>query len=202
VSHPGSDNQGWRAEELVPRPDPTKLTTEAVERATLQYRRELSQLRELIETRLDAMDADRALRFGDMQLQMDQRFTSAQKAVETALLSAEKAVTKAETAAEKRFDSVNEFRQAMNDQTRLYMPRTEYEAAHKSLEARMGVTVDRLAALELRLTSRLDRGEGLDAGSSGQRNEQRLNTNVTIAVISTLLLILSIAVTIFIATRH
>ena len=46
--------------ELIPRPDPTRLTSEAVEKATSQYRRELEQLRELIETRLNGMDHDRA----------------------------------------------------------------------------------------------------------------------------------------------
>jgi len=45
---------GW-----VPVPDPTTLTTEAVERATGVFRRELQALRETLETRLDAADADR-----------------------------------------------------------------------------------------------------------------------------------------------
>ena len=46
---------GW-----VPVPDPTTLTTEAVERATGVFRRELQSLRETLETRLDAADHDRA----------------------------------------------------------------------------------------------------------------------------------------------
>lgn len=41
----------WR-----PVPDPTELTTAAVELATAQYRRELATLREIIETRLDGGD--------------------------------------------------------------------------------------------------------------------------------------------------
>jgi hypothetical protein len=40
----------------VPVPDPTKLTTDAVDKATDTFRRELSFNRELIETRLAAMD--------------------------------------------------------------------------------------------------------------------------------------------------
>jgi hypothetical protein len=43
----------------TPRPDPTALTTEAVEKATAQYRRELAGLREILETRLRGMDEDR-----------------------------------------------------------------------------------------------------------------------------------------------
>lgn len=40
----------------VPVPDPTKLTTDAVNAATQQWRRELAGFREVFETRLDAMD--------------------------------------------------------------------------------------------------------------------------------------------------
>jgi hypothetical protein len=45
------EGAGW-----VPRPDPTKLTTDAVTAATAQWLRELAATRELIETRLAAMD--------------------------------------------------------------------------------------------------------------------------------------------------
>jgi len=56
--------------ELIPRPDPTRLTTEAVERATEVFRREITALRELhdkdmaafratVEARLGGMDQDR-----------------------------------------------------------------------------------------------------------------------------------------------
>jgi hypothetical protein len=53
------DAANWRQDDLVPRPDPTKLTTEAVDKATAQYRRELAALREIIETRLAGSDEDR-----------------------------------------------------------------------------------------------------------------------------------------------
>ena len=41
---------------LMPIPDPTKLTTDAVNRATVQFQRELANLREIFETRLNAID--------------------------------------------------------------------------------------------------------------------------------------------------
>ncbi len=44
------------------------------------------------------------------------------------------------------------------------MPRAEYEATRVSLSDRIDANANRVGALELRLTSRLDRGEGLDAG--------------------------------------
>jgi len=50
----------------VPVPDPTKLTTEAVEKATDQFRRELATLREIIDTRLKGMDTERALLWGEL----------------------------------------------------------------------------------------------------------------------------------------
>ena len=43
----------------IPVPDPTKLTNEAIDRVTLQYRRELGQLQRLFETRMDGTDTDR-----------------------------------------------------------------------------------------------------------------------------------------------
>jgi hypothetical protein len=59
---------------------------------------------------------------------------SAEKAVSAALTASKEAVTKAETASEKRFDSVNEFRKTLSDQTSTFLPRPEYEAKHENLK--------------------------------------------------------------------
>ena len=136
-------------------------------------------LREHLGQRIDALD--RAL---------SRRMDDADKAIQAALVSAEKAVVKAETASEKRFEGVNEFRKALSDQTATFIPRAEYETALASLAARVVANADRVAALELRLTSRLDRGEGSDAGAAGQRGEQRLNMSQVIAAIATLAAVL------------
>lgn len=55
----------------------------------------------------------------------DQRFRAQEQAVAFALQAAEKAVTKAELAAEKRFESVNEFRNQLKDQTGTFITRNE-----------------------------------------------------------------------------
>lgn len=55
----------------------------------------------------------------------EQRFKAQEQAVAFALASAEKAVTKAELAAEKRFESVNEFRNQLKDQTGTFITRNE-----------------------------------------------------------------------------
>lgn len=53
---------GW-----VPVPDPTTLTTEAVERATGVFRREILALRETLETRLAGNDRDRELLWTELR---------------------------------------------------------------------------------------------------------------------------------------
>jgi hypothetical protein len=126
----------------------------------------------------------------------------ADKAIQAALASAEKAVAKAETASERRFEGVNEFRRTLSDQSATFLPRTEYDAAHTALVDRVNANSERMAALELRLTSRLDRGEGSDVGAAGQRTEQRLNTGSLVGIAGTVLALVAIAVTIIIATRH
>jgi len=71
--------------------------------------------------------------------------------VDTRLEAIDKAVTKAEAATEKRFTGVNELRGALEDQQRLFMPRTETEAMFVSMNARMAVleeTINRLEAVK------------------------------------------------------
>jgi hypothetical protein len=65
--------------------------------------------------------------FASMQLQMNQRFDASDKAVASALTAADLATSKAETAAEKRFDSVNEFRQTLSDQTKSFVTLDKFE---------------------------------------------------------------------------
>ena len=163
------DDPDWR-----PIPDPTLLTTQ-------QLLRELGALRELLETRINGLDR-----------LLSRRMDDADKAIQAALVSAEKAVTKAETASEKRFEGVNEFRQALADQTATFIPRAEYDTAHAALTERVTSSADRVAALELRLTSRLDRGEGTEAGAAGQRGEQRLNLSQVIAGIATIVAVVTL----------
>ena len=138
-------------------------------------------LREYLIQRIDGQD--RAL---------SRRMDDADKAIQAALVSAEKAVTKAETASEKRFEGVNEFRKALSDQTATFIPRAEYETALAALAARVNANAERVGTLELRLTSRLDRGEGSDAGAAGQRTDQRLNMSQVIAGIATLVAVVTL----------
>lgn len=83
---------GWQQADLVPRPDPTELTNRAIELVTEQYRRDLKQLRELLETRLDCMDS---------AAQTHLRETSALRA------QVEEKITHLRELAEEKFDGID-----------------------------------------------------------------------------------------------
>lgn len=85
---------------------------------------------------------------------VDVRFDAQQKAVEAALASADRAVIKAEAASDKRFDSVNEFRQTLSDETKSFITRVEYDNAHKGLE-------DKVQELSARVSTAESRSVGL-----------------------------------------
>lgn len=94
-------------------------------------------LREYVDVRIDALD----------------------KAVITALNAADRAVLKSEVASDKRFDSVNEFRESLNDQNRTLMPRAEAEQAMRGMAEKIDELTKRIAANE-------DRARGLGQGWS------------------------------------
>ena len=132
-----------------------------------------SDLRESVRQQADDMRKMLDERYATQTKALDAAFKAAEQAVQTALVSAEKAVTKAEAAADKRFESVNEFRKALTDQTASFMPRTEYDSAHKTLTDRLSGVNERIGALELRLTSRLDLGAGNVTGAASARSDDR-----------------------------
>lgn len=66
---------------------------------------------------------------------------AAKDALTAALASAEKAIAKAEQASDKRFESVNEFRETLSDQTGTFIARNEYSVQYNAI-------ADRLTALE------------------------------------------------------
>lgn len=182
----------WQQRDLVPRPDPTLLTNAAIEQVTLQYRRELSSLRELLDSKISNLGQLLDERYATQTKALDAAFRAAEQAVAVALANAEKATIKAETAAERRFESVNEFRKALTDQTATFLPRPEYLTAHKALEDRLTIVNERLASLELRLTSRLDTASGTVAGEVAQRGEQRAGRADLNQVIIPVIMVLSV----------
>lgn len=196
----------WERADLVPRPDPTKLTTEAVERATVQYRRELTALRELLGIRIDNLGMLLDERYATQTKALDAAFVAAEKATATALASAEKAVGVATASNEARFQGVNEFRKTLSDQATNLLPRTEYAAAHRALEDKLTIVNDRVGALELRLTSRLDLTAGTTSGEHGQRGENlavraQLSQTVIMIVMSLAVIVSIVSVIAFIVKK-
>jgi hypothetical protein len=82
-----------------------------------------------------------------------------------ALDAQQSAVEKAEIANNKRFDSVNEFRAALSDQTNTFMSRSETEAIINSVRAQMEqkyqTNSDKIDALIVRV----ERSEGKNTGA-------------------------------------
>lgn len=70
------------------------------------------------------------------------------------LLDMDKAIIKALGATEKRFESVNEFRATLSDQTNTFLPRAEFDATSEALKERMTV-----------LTTRIDKTDAQKQGS-------------------------------------
>jgi small-conductance mechanosensitive channel len=195
---PGRGNvpgAGW-----TPVPDPTALTTEAVERATAQFRRELAGLREVLEARMNCADAERRLllqimdersaqiqqQFAERDARFAERDQARQDAVRTALDAAKE---------------LSDARDAATDKAT-----GKFEDSVRTQIAQLGALAesgrDQLGSQIQALKERLDRGEGSDTGAAGYRTEQRLNTSSLVGIAGTVLALVAIAVTIIIATRH
>lgn len=101
-----------------------------------------------------------------------------QKAVQAALQSTKEAILKAETATEKRFESVNEFRKTLSDQTSSFLPRPEYDANHKALEDKMQV-----------LTDRANTSEGQTQGSQITKGNLYAAVGAVVAILGFLVLL-------------
>lgn len=84
-------------------------------------RLEIAQLKEMI---LAIEAKNKELRVADA-LANEQRFKAQEQAIAFALAEKEKAIIKAELGTEKRFESVNEFRNQLKDQTGTFITRNE-----------------------------------------------------------------------------
>ncbi|PYC66002.1 hypothetical protein C7C45_26970 [Micromonospora arborensis] len=106
-----------------------------------------------MEQQLSALERLIDARMANLAIRIDAQAAQ----VGLALASADKAVTKAETATEKRFESVNEFRQTLSDQTKTFIARVEFEVVRDSHAAHIADLASRLDKLE-------GKGVGLNAG--------------------------------------
>ena len=180
--------QDWRQQQdWRPIPDPTELTTDAVNAATAQYHRELAALREILETRLDAMD--KAASFLDQTVNRtptviqtaianvrevyDERFKSVAQQFAERDVRTEQAAKGGKEALDAALLAAKELVAQQNEANRGEAAKTEQNFTKQ---------IDAQAARIDELKERIDRGEGQTAGSAGQRNETRLNTGTVISV--------------------
>jgi hypothetical protein len=112
-----------------------------------------------IKALVDERDVRYSQRFAAQQEALTAALSAAKEAVAAALLAADRAVTKAELASEKRFESVNEFRGALSDQTSKLIPRTEADQRFSAMEDKINLNTERLERME---------GRGAGLGSAWQ----------------------------------
>jgi hypothetical protein len=98
-----------------------------------------------LQIQIDALNEKFKLLMDEAEKRNGQRFDAQQEAVATAMVAqekavlaamaaAEKAVTKAEVAAEKRFESVNEFRKTLSDQTSTFITRDRFDGVVERID--------------------------------------------------------------------
>lgn len=87
---------------------------------------------------------------------VDVRINALELSMLNGLATSKEAVEKAERATELRFDSVNEFREQLNDQQRTFLPRLEYEQAHQALINRVNELTTRVSEREARAEGRVE----------------------------------------------
>jgi hypothetical protein len=86
-----------------------------------------------------------------------------EKATAAALISAKEAVDKAADANAKHFDSVNEFRKTLSDQTATFIPRAEASIAAKAQDDKLKGLTDRLDAIATLQTQAAGKSEGINS---------------------------------------
>lgn len=100
-------------------------------------------------------------RYATQTKALDAAFAAAKEAVTAALAAAETAVAKAEAAADRRFESVNEFRGQLNDQSRTFISRDESLSRHDRTTEAMSEMAKRQENDMRQIRERIDRDLGV-----------------------------------------
>lgn len=93
-------------------------------------------------------DQQYAQRFEAQQQAINAALMAQKEAINAALVAQKEAVIKAEVATEKRFEGVNEFRQTLGDQQRMFITRTEVDINLKSLNEKVGLIQSQMERLQ------------------------------------------------------
>jgi chromosome segregation ATPase len=195
------------AGDLKPRPDPTTLTAVAVDRVRDDLRREIAGLREIIETRLAAIDdrhaaqADVAARIrleleeevrhlrelgGERFSSIRQQLNDRDLRITEASGAADKALTAALSATRELVEARAAAAAAAADKYEL-----QIAAQIRQLSELAAASRDALDAKIGALKERIDRGEGQGQGAAVQRFDQRASLGTVIAAVATLVAVVS-----------
>jgi len=102
--------------------------------------------------------------FDETDRRYEERFIAQEKATKSNLDSAKEAVLKAEAAAERRFESINEFRQALSDQATQFIPRIEAVQRTEQNSEKITNLEKRMTEALTQINSRLDLNAGKSTG--------------------------------------
>jgi hypothetical protein len=123
----------------------------ALENLNLQLDQRFQATHELLQAKIDDLrDKVQLLqeqfdrRFSSAESQTNLRIASLEHLMVTVNYSSEKAIAKADAANEKRFESVNEFRAQMADQSALFISRREVETLSAGMSDKIGTLTDRM----------------------------------------------------------
>lgn len=110
--------------------------------------------KEYLESQIEGLRSSFSAQIIAQKEAINAALVAAKDALTAALASAEKAIAKAEEASDKRFESVNEFRQTLSDQTSTFIARNEYTAQY-------GAIGDRVSLLERERSEDFGKGKGI-----------------------------------------
>jgi anti-sigma28 factor (negative regulator of flagellin synthesis) len=192
--------------DIRPIPDPTILTTQ-------QLLRELSSLREVFDTRLNAMDkatmllADTVNRtptvvqaaITSTREVYDERFNSVQQQFAERDVRTEQAATASASALAAALQAAKEavFEQSQaaakaSDKTELSVTK-QIDQIQLQIKTLGDVFNDRIGELK----ERIDRGEGIDSGSASTKTEHRLDIGQVISALAVLVAVIGLLIVAF-----
>jgi len=195
----------------VPNPDPSLLTTQNV-------REGLANLKELISARLDAMDGatnlrlemfkglpeDIERRIAHLREVQDEKFHTIDNQFKERDVRTTQASGAADDALKAALQAAKELVGAQGEASAAAAVKSETSFT-KQID-QIGTIIQTLEkALDARITElkeRIDRGEGSSSGAVDQRNEKRMDSQVLIAAVAAVLFLISIGVTLYVASHR
>lgn len=117
-------------------------------------------------------------KIGALERGIDTRFQTTELAFATAQMAMKEASIKSDRATELRFESVNEFRRTLAEQTATFQTTAAFDEAQKSSAAYRESVTSRFEQVNTRLNLR----EGQNTGSKERSDESRANWAMVVAI--------------------